>query len=255
MNRRDSTRNDLEQMFKKKGCALCHWSTKRPSIFSIASCTKASMTPKFGKGREPRSGFCNRHAWQMRHIGGNALGTAFLHGPRSANGRSGWTILGGTKMEEHTSRNIVKRLRRRIKPLHHASAARQQAEVEKRHIETFLAALVEADFRRLVRGSGGFMYTYHFSAASRAAKDPQALKMLIEIQGEINRGLLGELDEFIRKSDYRFVAEGFGSEGDSWLRAIERLSGAEDFGTLDFSPFLDGLLSEMSPGPYSAAQR
>ena len=33
-------------------------------------------------------------------------------------------------------------------------------------------------------------------------------------------------DEFIRKNDYRFMSEGFGSEGDAWIRAIECLSGA-----------------------------
>ena len=53
------------------------------------------------------------------------------------------------------------------------------------------------------------------------------LNALTEIQSAINQRWLGELDEFIRKNDYRFMSEGFGSEGDAWIRAIERLSGAD----------------------------
>ncbi len=47
-----------------------------------------------------------------------------------------------------------------------------------------------------------------------------------KIQTTINRRLVTELDESIRKNDYRFVSEGFGAEGDAWIRALERLSGA-----------------------------
>jgi hypothetical protein len=36
------------------------------------------------------------------------------------------------------------------------------------------------------------------------------------------------------ENDYRFVSEGFGAEGDAWIRAMERLSGAE--GALSIIP-------------------
>jgi hypothetical protein len=32
--------------------------------------------------------------------------------------------------------------------------------------------------------------------------------------------LRAELGEFIRKNDYRFIHEGFGTERDSWRRAV-----------------------------------
>ena len=40
------------------------------------------------------------------------------------------------------------------------------------------------------------------------------------------RDLIGELDEFIRKNDYRFADEEIGVEGTSWSRAIDLVSGA-----------------------------
>jgi hypothetical protein len=36
-----------------------------------------------------------------------------------------------------------------------------------------------------------------------------------------------ELREFIRKHDYRFTGEGMGTEGTSWIRAIEMVAGKQ----------------------------
>jgi hypothetical protein len=46
------------------------------------------------------------------------------------------------------------------------------------------------------------------------------------IQREKLEGLRTELAEFIRKSDYRMIQEGFGTEGDAWLRAVGMVIGA-----------------------------
>jgi hypothetical protein len=49
---------------------------------------------------------------------------------------------------------------------------------------------------------------------------------LMEAQKAVWQRLSSELSEFIRKKDHRFQNETFGPEGDSWLRAIEAVSGA-----------------------------
>ncbi len=41
---------------------------------------------------------------------------------------------------------------------------------------------------------------------------------LRQLQGEARRRLLHQLDELIRKQDYRFMGEPDRGEGDSWLR-------------------------------------
>ena len=226
MNPRDSARYDLERAFKKKGCALCHLEYKAVKHFLDSILYESVNDPEIRERTRAALGFCNRHAWQMRHIGGNALGTAFLQRTALDEWQKQLDRVGAPN-----GKTRIEKYREEVAAANQATApclgCQQQAEIEKRHIETFLAALVEPDFRQLVRGSGG-LCRVHFSAACLMGNDPHALGMLIEIQGEINRGLLGELDEFIRKSDYRFVAEGFGAEGDSWIRAIECLSGAED---------------------------
>jgi hypothetical protein len=37
--------------------------------------------------------------------------------------------------------------------------------------------------------------------------------------------LMEELQEFIRKSDYRFIGELTGAEGNAWIRTIEKVTG------------------------------
>jgi hypothetical protein len=51
------------------------------------------------------------------------------------------------------------------------------------------------------------------------------LPALVAIERAVAEALLGELDEFIRKHDYRFANEAKGDEGTSWYRAIRLLAG------------------------------
>lgn len=57
-----------------------------------------------------------------------------------------------------------------------------------------------------------------------ALHHPQ-LPMLLATERIIAEGLLGELDEFIRKHDYRFANEDKGHEGTSWYRAVRLIAG------------------------------
>ena len=55
--------------------------------------------------------------------------------------------------------------------------------------------------------------------------DRDVAERIIAIQQQGWKRLLGELDEFIRKQDYRFREEPIGSERDSWIRAVALVSG------------------------------
>ncbi len=51
------------------------------------------------------------------------------------------------------------------------------------------------------------------------------MNTLVNAQRRIWVRLVGQLSEFIRKNDYRFVCEPWGEESDAWLRAIAAVSG------------------------------
>jgi DNA-binding transcriptional MerR regulator len=90
-----------------------------------------------------------------------------------------------------------------------------------------LKALAQDDERMqaALRSSAGLCLP-HLRRALALARDPAAFERLLAITQEKMAELAGELDEFIRKNDYRFSQEGFGAEGDSWRRAIAWMVGA-----------------------------
>jgi hypothetical protein len=90
-----------------------------------------------------------------------------------------------------------------------------------------LKALAQEDERMqaALRSSAGLCLP-HLRRVLELARDQAAFERLLAITQEKIAELAGELDEFIRKNDYRFSQEGFGAEGDSWQRAIAWMVGA-----------------------------
>lgn len=66
----------------------------------------------------------------------------------------------------------------------------------------------------------------HFNAALAALQTPARARLLAR-QVAVWGDLRGQLDEFIRKNDYRFQKEGFSdAERESWTRAVRMTCGA-----------------------------
>ena len=67
----------------------------------------------------------------------------------------------------------------------------------------------------------------HYRKALAAVRGEGNSRCLIDAQIGIWQRLHDELGEFIRKNDSRFHGEKFGSERDSWQRALAAISGAD----------------------------
>jgi hypothetical protein len=65
----------------------------------------------------------------------------------------------------------------------------------------------------------------HLQLALEQVRDVSAVEKLLTIQREKLEKLKNELAEFIRKSDYQLIDQGFGPEGDAWLRAVSMIAG------------------------------
>ncbi|HOU39894.1 MAG TPA: DUF6062 family protein [Promineifilum sp.] len=65
----------------------------------------------------------------------------------------------------------------------------------------------------------------HFRAVVARGQSGPALMTLVAAQRAHWQRLDGELEEFLRKSDYRFQHEKFGAERDAWQRALSAVSG------------------------------
>jgi len=96
---------------------------------------------------------------------------------------------------------------------------------EEDYISTLLAhldgpgALADA-----YRTSSGLCLRHFRRTLARAPSGAEA-RLLSAAQQAVWQRLHDELGEFIRKNDYRFRDEPFVDEKDSWLRALEAISG------------------------------
>jgi len=82
----------------------------------------------------------------------------------------------------------------------------------------------QASFRALYKASAGLCLP-HFKAALRVAQREDVVRFLIEVQLETLTRLGAELGEYLRKHDYQFSHEPYGSEADAFVRATEVLVG------------------------------
>lgn len=223
MNQPNGIRWELDQALKQNGCPICWISQKSVRRFLDGLLYENVNDPGIRQHVTAALGFCNRHAWQMRAVNGGSLGMALLH--RDALKQWQQQLDQATRVHgrgDVERKQIAQANESREKCL----ACERQAEIGQRYIETLLEALPDREFTDALHQSAGLCRA-HFAQACHSATQVEMLDALVEIQMVINRRLIGELDEFVRKNDYRFTAEGFGVEGDSWIRAIAHLAGSE----------------------------
>ncbi len=101
---------------------------------------------------------------------------------------------------------------------------RRQADVERELIQELLTLLSSQDFLQQLPRTTGFCLL-HLTQATHAAPSPEQRVRLLECQSACLRRNLAELDELVRKHDYRFLQEPRGEEMTAWRRAAELLVG------------------------------
>jgi hypothetical protein len=60
----------------------------------------------------------------------------------------------------------------------------------------------------------------HLRKAIETCRDSTRRDLILRIHRDTFRRLLAELDEYVRKNDYRFSGETHGAERDAWRRAV-----------------------------------
>lgn len=111
----------------------------------------------------------------------------------------------------------------RIEPRRGCPMCAERPRIEEPLIAGLLQNLADPTFGAAFGASHG-LCRVHLAAALRAA-DAAAARLLAQRQAELWRRLEADLDEFIRKHDYRFQGEGFETERDVWRRALHLSSG------------------------------
>lgn len=102
------------------------------------------------------------------------------------------------------------------RPELHCPACVIEHDTERRFVIT-LAKLPEAPLEPILREGRGFLCLRHLEMLPES---PLRQRFVVRLQD-----ILGEIEEFQRKNDWRYIDEPMGPEGDSWLRAMRALGG------------------------------
>ena len=159
-------------------------------------------------------GFCHEHGWRLV-AQTDVLGTAILH--RELVNRFRDLVLEGPRGWQ----------RSREAPARPCSLCEARDETADRSMGVLLEQFGDERVQEAFGRTDG-LCRRHFAAAVARARDQGLRGDLVRAQEACLDRLLGNLDELIRKHDYRFREEGLrDAERDAWTRAVAAVSGLD----------------------------
>ena len=225
---------DLLKACSQPGCPVCHVvhaSTKRylENLF-YENVNDVDLRAHLVASR----GFCNQDAWMALEPGaGDALGVAIIYhdilgnvlndlpSPQPAAHHGLTTLLGQIP---HQLSTAVKAAINALTPQAPCPACQQREGYTHLAISTLMESLQEGEFSDALAGSEGLCLP-HLRLVLDQVKTSQDFNTLLNIHCPKLQGLRDELAELIRKNDYRYQEEAFGSERDAWRRAVRQTVG------------------------------
>jgi hypothetical protein len=225
---------ELLEAFREPGCPVC-MRLEQVALRAMDELLYEQVTDPVTRARLLASrGFCNRHAWMLPRIQNSRLGTAVIYHHLLTSALEHVTA----DAARHQPRGWWRRLSRRATgqpdgllslvawwnartPCPLCTRSRQ---AERDHLTALLGFLQETEFSEGLRASAGLCLP-HLCRTIAIGRDHPSLPALLSIQNARWSALAAELEEFIRKNDYRFATEPVGQEGDSWRRALDALVG------------------------------
>jgi hypothetical protein len=182
-------------------------------------------------------GFCHQHAWLgVEKRLGDALGFSIIYHDIVR------SLLDSMHDDANSKHHRVRRasvpgratgsLRKRIEKILAALTPRKRCPaceyidgITRDTLSALVKDLETDELIQALRASEGLCLN-HLRLALRYTEQGPVSELLLTIHRAKLERLKNELEEFIRKSDYQLIQQGFGSEGDAWLRAIRMVAGS-----------------------------
>ena len=220
----------LLEACREPGCPVCRMEQAAVERYLDAQFYENVNSPQLRDWLCASLGFCHEHAWLTvdKHLG-DALGFAIIYHDvlDSTLERLGKNVPAGSarrwanllkRVPEQVSALVQKALYA-FTPKKHCPACHQRDEMTHIIVSTLVEELAQPEMAEALRASDGLCLP-HLRLALQEVRDISLCETLLAIHREKLESLRAELAEFIRKNDYRFLGDGFGKEGDSWLRAV-----------------------------------
>jgi hypothetical protein len=227
---------ELRDALQETGCAICRLGDKAVTRYLDGLVYENVNDYQVRSELKLARGFCNLHAWQLRDCHGVGLDVAILSGdvlgewlkalqdftaqtpPPNLFQRWGATLgLGGGQPDAVA-------LAETLAPQRSCLACQTRDDAERAYIHELLVHWEDQDIRTGFVQSGGLCLT-HFRQTLQLVTQPAQAEAVVRLQEAALSPLLEQLREFIRKNDYRFRDEMTSDDGETWLKALEMISG------------------------------
>ena len=226
---------DLLEGLRQPGCPVCRLAFRMTDSYLRSLLHEMVLDIGLRDQLREAQGFCQQHAWQLvAHRDG--LGTAIIYRDVLNSVLKKMATLGfddvgpltGMKaaLRPHSPRPATRRAVEDLRPERSCLACATYADMEEVYLSSLLEHLATDNLKEAYSSSAGLCLP-HLRRALQMVECEEAFRQLLDLQRPLWEALRAELDEFTRKHDYRFTGEGFNSERDSWIRAVEAIIGCQ----------------------------
>jgi hypothetical protein len=206
---------ELRAAFQKPGCPICTFIQRVSARYIEGTFNESLLDPTIRQKLVDSLGFCYEHIWLSLNLKlSDALGHAIL---------SRDLVKTTLKTIIENENNAGDRLASSLDPVATCPACRIEEATVERVIDSMKVALRDQEFITAYTQSNGLCISH--LKRLLPGLDVKRRAVILDHQRICMEQLLGELSEFIRKSDYRFRDEIIGKEGDSYLRAADMIQG------------------------------
>ncbi len=203
----------LEALRTARRCVFCDLECKGIALYFGGLLYEKVTDPGVRAALSESGGFCPRHARILASFG-DGLGTAILYADQ-------------IKLRKESLETGAPLSRAWDRTDGACPACQAETRMRASNTRTLLQGLRDPEMRDALAGSAGLCFL-HFTTVLKQADDSEVANVLMQLQKDRLESLSVELQEFISKYDYRRTSDEFRRERDSWLRAIEMVSGVED---------------------------
>ena len=233
----NSTAYKILEACREPGCPVCRLEQQGVERYLDNHFYENVNSPSWRERLRLSLGFCHEHAWLgVNQRLGDALGYAIIYHDILNTILSQWNEDGSSERGLRRWASLLQRIpeqaRTMVERMLNALTPRKPCPVCEYRDEmtrTILSALVEelktSEMMEALQASEGLCMP-HLRLTLEHIKNRSACEKLLTIHRKKLESLRAELALFIRKNDYQLISEGFGKEGNAWLRAVALIAGS-----------------------------
>ncbi|MGQ4807967.1 hypothetical protein NKDENANG_01333 [Candidatus Entotheonellaceae bacterium PAL068K] len=222
---RDLTRQELIAVLQRPGCALCRLAQQKNPRYVETWLDNAVIDVEQRDTWRHAKGFCSWHAWMATHLPQSSSSLAILYDDVLGHEIQYLAALTAASLalrqrQWPPGRRLAKRVRHWLRTWHQVCpVCRLWQQQEQLCMTVLLTDWHEPTLTTAFAQSSGLCLP-HIARLMAHGANHVHLPAFLAVQQERLQALQAELREFIRKQDYRFAHEPFGSEADAWQRVV-----------------------------------